>query len=92
MFGGYVGGNGNADLWQLNLLTSSWTNLMQANKHSPYQPYPTAFNVFTYFYTNNGADLIITTMGGIHGGYKKDVTFTNSPGGLGQSLDGKVRI
>jgi len=76
VFGGYSEGSGMADMWKLDILSSSWTVLFKENKNDKSLPYPSPLSSFAFFYV---PDLVLCTMGGLHGGYKAGVSFRPTP-------------
>jgi len=77
MYGGFSEGAGRSDVWLLNVVSSSWTQISKQDATDPDQPYPTAFDAFSSFYVDSS--LVVVTSGGLRGGYKSGTSFTMGP-------------
>ena len=82
VFGGYAEENGQADMWKLDIVSSSWSNLFKENSADPTLPSPTAFGAFSYF---DSGGLVLCTHGGLQGGYKAGTSFRPGPGQIAEN-------
>jgi hypothetical protein len=72
MFGGFRNGEGQSDLWKLDIVSSVWTRLSrEARNYDKF--FKLAFNAFSYF--NIAGSFVMVASGGLQQGYQKGVSF-----------------
>ena len=63
-----------ADLWKLDIGSSSWKMLAKEDKSDPTKPTPAAFNAFCSFRVSGM--LVFASFGGVVGGYDSSLSFS----------------
>ena len=68
-----------ADLWKLDIGSSSWKMLAKEDKSDPTKPTPAAFNAFCSFRVSGM--LVFASFGGVVGGYDSSLSFSEKSTG-----------